>query len=263
MSLSKVLYKQVWDALNKKQFHLNYFPCFDASSGSLLGAEALLRWRHPEKGLIMPEHFLPQIENYDVMTNIGDWVLSTASEQVNAWRKAHNSSMYISVNVSEKQLMDPYFDIRVMQILYKTGLEPDALCIEFTENINLSHISDLHIKLHELRKMGIRFALDDFGTNLASLEHLRDYPIDIVKIDMGFVKDIEFNPKSYAICEAIISLCKKLGITVISEGVENNQQMQILIEMGVDSIHGFYLAKPLNADRFEQMIRSDQLNLDF
>jgi len=253
--------RQLKNAINRNEFLLNYFPCFDAHNGELLGAEALIRWNHPERGLLMPGKFISYVENSDFNTPIGEWVIHTASNQMNEWRNKHDVELYISINVTARQLIDPYFTVRIMESLQRTGLSPEALCIEFTENIRLTNIIDLERKIKDLKNLGVRFALDDFGKDLASLESLKKFPIDILKIDMIFVEDIEYNPKSYAICEAIINLSKKLGIKVVTEGVENLSQLEIIKDLGVDAVHGFYLAKPLIPEKFEQIFSNEFLSI--
>jgi diguanylate cyclase (GGDEF)-like protein len=230
-------------AFERKQFRLQYQPMVNLLTSKVSGAEALLRWDHPTKGVVMPDAFIRIVEESNLVLAIGQWVLETACEQAVSW---DDPEVTISVNVSGRQLQDPEFVTIVVDILERTGLTPDRLCLEITESVLIEDGEKAAQRLSQLRRLGVHVALDDFGTGFSSLSYLHRFPVDIVKIDRSFVEGLGTDEDSRVIVSAIMSMTSALGVDVVAEGVETLAQMEQLIAIGSRTAQGFYFSRPLD-----------------
>jgi diguanylate cyclase (GGDEF)-like protein/PAS domain S-box-containing protein len=232
-------------ALEKKELFLVYQPQMDISTGLTIGLEALLRWRHPELGLVPPDKFIRIAENSGLIIPIGEWVLKTACSQAQKWQEEGLPAMPVAVNVSAVQFRQEDFSEVVRKVLNESGLAPKYLELELTESLLLSNADVMFSVFRELKNMGLKLAIDDFGTGYSSLSYLKQFPVSKLKIDRSFVRDVAVNPDDAAIATAIISMAKSLHLKVIAEGVENEAQMSFLRAHGCDEIQGYYFSKPL------------------
>jgi len=232
-------------ALARKEFELHYQPRIDVTTGKILGAEALLRWQHPEKGMILPEQFITIAEETGLILAIGEWVLTTACKQQTQWCERGIGFDRIGVNLSARQFRQKDLVNNIAVILDETGLDPDLLELELTESLLMYDVATATETMMELKGLGMHIALDDFGTGYSSLSYLRYFPIDTLKIDRSFVNEITLDENSVAIAEAIIVMAHRLHLTVIAEGVETEEQLAILRDLGCDQIQGFHFSKPL------------------
>jgi EAL domain-containing protein (putative c-di-GMP-specific phosphodiesterase class I) len=245
------------NAADKKDFQLYYQPQFDSSTGRIIGVEALIRWMHPEKGMLLPDTFIPISEDNGLIMPIGSWVLRTACEQNKAWQIEGFPPIYVTVNISGIQFRQKKFLESVAQTLLDTGLEPQYLELELTESILMEPTETTFNTLNELKATGVRIAIDDFGKGYSSLGYLKRLPIDTLKIDRSFVHDIISNPDDRAIVRAIISLARSLNLKVIAEGVETHEQLSYLQEQGTDGIQGFLLSEPITPNSFTQLLKKE------
>ncbi len=233
------------DALTQKAFEIHYQPCFDLLSGQILGAEALIRWQHPSKGLLLPNEFIPIAELTGLIEPLGNWVLKHSCEDFLRWRQAGIELNYVSINVSSVQLKDPAFVSTVSQILRQVGMPPDRLLLEITETAFIEDFDDCLNKLQQIRGLGVKVAVDDFGTGYASLKYLKQLPADIIKIDRLFVKDLPESRNDIAIISSLITLTDQLGLDLIAEGIETEAQKRHLLEAGIRSAQGFLMSRPI------------------
>jgi diguanylate cyclase (GGDEF)-like protein/PAS domain S-box-containing protein len=250
LSLEHAMHK----AIELNEFWLEYQPQVDLKTGRIFGAEALIRWRHPEQGMISPVRFIPIAEDSDLIIPIGEWVMRTACAQCKAWQDAGLQSIVMSVNVSVRQFKQENFADRVIAILAETGLAPECLELELTESVLMTHVEELLEVLDRLRAAGIRLAVDDFGTGYSSLNYLKRLPVDKLKIDRSFVRDIPENQNDMAIAHAIIALARSMNLTVIAEGVETKEQLEFLRTSDCDEIQGYYFSKPIDSEAFSRLL---------
>jgi diguanylate cyclase (GGDEF)-like protein/PAS domain S-box-containing protein len=241
-------------ALAHGEFVLHYQPLLDLRSGKIAGMEALLRWRHPDFGLTLPGDFLPVAEQTGLMLPIGSWALHAACRQAQAWQRLGYRNLTLSVNLSVSQLQHDLVE-KVRLALDDSGLSPDQLELEITESGAMRQPEKCMILLEELRRTGVRMSLDDFGTGHSSLSYLKRFPIDTIKIDQSFVRDLGTDRDTAAIVTAIIAIGHKLGLTVVAEGVEEEQQRAFLAENGCDAMQGFLFHPPVAADEFLRMLQ--------
>jgi|GEM_PF-806944 len=239
-------------ALDNGEFQLYYQPQVYASTGELVGCEALLRWNHPELGMISPLKFIPVAEANGLIVPIGRWVLYTACMQNKLWQDSGHKPICVSVNLSAVQLIQEDFIDMVSGIVRETGIPPECLELEITESVAVKNHDYITIILEKLKAMGIRIALDDFGTGYSSLNYLKNFAITTIKIDKSFICDIDENPKNSAIVSSILAMGHNLMLKVTAEGVENLVQYETLKERGCDFIQGFYFSKPLPLNEFEE-----------
>jgi predicted signal transduction protein with EAL and GGDEF domain len=230
-------------AIETQAFLLHYQPQFRLSDGALVGVEALIRWRHPTQGLISPEVFIPIAEETGLIESIGEWVLRTACEQVGAWLAAGGAPLRLSVNVSARQIQFGEILTTLRSNLQQTGFPPELLAIEITES-TLQSLEDSRVLFTTIREMGVGVAIDDFGTGYSSLSILKHLPIDHLKIDRSFIRDLPRDAQDVGIVEAIIAMGRKLGLGLIAEGVENQAQLEFLRSQQCDEIQGFLLGRP-------------------
>ncbi len=241
-------------ALEGNGLALHYQPQIDIQTGQIIGAEALLRWQHPQRGYISPQTFIPIAEDSGLILPIGQWVLERACQQLAAWQLAGLPRIPISVNVSGVQFQRQDLSKLVRKNLGEYQLDPAMLCIEITETVIVSARERAIALLHELRALGVGLALDDFGTGYSSLSYLRSFPIDTLKIDRSFVAEMLTNHTTASIIEAIISMTRILGLRVIAEGVEDQAQFAFLQKIGCDAVQGFYVSAAVPADAFAKLL---------
>jgi diguanylate cyclase (GGDEF)-like protein/PAS domain S-box-containing protein len=243
-------------ALKKNELFLMYQPQMDIATGRITGLEALLRWQHPDLGLVPPDKFIRIAENSGLIVPIGLWVLRTACSQARKWQDEGLLSVPVAVNVSAVQFRQRGFCELIRKVLHDVGLAPRYLELELTETLLLSSAEVTLSVLQELKSMGLSLAIDDFGTGYSSLSYLKRFPVSKLKIDRSFVRDIAVNPDDAAIATAIISMAKSLRLKVIAEGVENESQMSFLRTHQCDEIQGYYFSKPLTVDKVSDKLRN-------
>lgn len=241
-------------AIENKEFFLTYQPIYNSNIGKIIGAEVLLRWNHPSKGVLLPIDFLPQTEISGLIVEIGKWTLLTACKTYKSWLERGFNPEFIAVNVATPQLRQSHFVNTVNNILNETGLNPKHLVLEATENVVFSSI-EIQDVIERIRRLGVKIALDDFGTGNSSLSYLRSNYVDTLKIDKSFIHHIESNEKDEIIIKSIIALALSLNINVIAEGVETKNQLEFLQKEHCFNVQGFYFSKPLIASEFEKMLR--------
>ena len=241
-------------ALLEQQLHLYYQIQIDCDYLPL-GAEALIRWQHPERGMISPIQFIPLAEESSLILDIGHWVLDTACQQISAWsQKELTKGLFLAVNISAHQFMMPDFVNSVKTIVRKYNINPSSLKLELTESVVLDDINDIIAKMDALRAFGVRLSLDDFGTGYSSLTYLKRLPINQLKIDQSFVRDIASDPNDAVMIQTIIQMAKNFDLNVIAEGVETEEQFELLKKQGCMAFQGYLFSKPVPIDQFEQLL---------
>lgn len=241
-------------ALERNELVLYYQPQADLTTGKIVGMEALVRWQHPKSGLIPPLEFIPLAEETGLILEIGDWVLHTACRQLQSWRQKGFSALRVAVNLSGRQLEHQDLVRKVAAVLNDTGLPAGLLELEITESVIMRRAEDVISLLDQLKALGVKLAVDDFGIGYSSLNYLKRFPVDLLKIDRSFLHDISTDPYDVAIINGIIALAKSLQLEVIAEGVETKEQEAFLKEQCCDFMQGYYLSEPLPAELFEQRI---------
>lgn len=238
-------------ALQRGEFLLVYQPQVSLSTGKVTGAEALIRWVHPQKGIIAPADFIPLAEETGLIFPIGEWVLRTACRQAKLWHRLGYSELVVSVNISAKQFLQPDLVRMVEEILMETGLSPQYLELELTEStaIDVKHACSV---LHELKRLGVRLSVDDFGTGYSTLHFIKLFPIDKLKIDKSFIRDIVDDHNDAAIVKSIITMAHHLQLVVNAEGVETPEHLSFLKRNFCDEVQGFLVSKPLPPEEFIQ-----------
>ncbi len=238
-------------ALLRQEFALHYQPVVN-EHGYMTGVEALLRWHHPKRGLVSPVKFIPVAEQTGLILPLGQWVLEAACKQMVAWAgNAKTQALSMAVNVSARQFRHPDFASQLLLLLKSTGANPHRLKLELTESLLLSDIEDAIAKMGQLRAIGVGFALDDFGTGYSSLSYLKLLPLDQLKIDQSFVRDVLLDPNDAAIARTILNLAESLELGVVAEGVENEGQRDCLLRMGCKAFQGYYFGKPVPVDQLQ------------
>jgi diguanylate cyclase (GGDEF)-like protein len=236
-------------ALDRSEFEVHYQPIVDTYTGTVVGAEALLRWRHPELGLLLPSEFIPIAEENGLIVPMGEWILQAACMQNRAWQDAGFPRIRVSVNLSSRQLKRRLSET-ISRALQMSNLEPRYLSLELTESVLVNHHKEGSEALHSLRAMGLHLAVDDFGTGYSSFSYLKHFPLDTLKIDRSFIREIATHPDDAAITTAIIAMGHALGLKVIAEGVETEAHLALLQKQGCDEIQGYLVGRPVPADRF-------------
>jgi diguanylate cyclase (GGDEF)-like protein len=254
MSRFDTTHSGLYRALRRREFSLFYQPQFSLVDGSLVGLEALLRWQTPRDGTRQPKDFIPAAETSGLIVDIGGWVLEAACAQYAVWREQGIAPRRLSVNVSVQQLKHAEFPRTVRRVLEKYGIPPAVIEIELTESVFADEVAGAAMR--QLSELGLRLALDDFGTGYSSLNYLRQYPIDVVKIDRSFLEDVPVNASSATLAATIITMAHALGKEVVAEGVENVEQLDFLRERGCDLAQGFYLARPLPVAQINDLLQS-------
>ena len=249
-----VLESNLRPGLERREFFVQYQPQVSSVDFHLVGMEALVRWQHPNLGLLTPKEFIHLAEDTGLIIPLGDWVTRTACFQNKAWQEAGLVPMRLAVNFSARQFQQPSFISSVEEILKETNLDPGWLEVEITESSIMKDPDKAIEKLLELKMMGIKVAIDDFGTGYSSLNYLKRFPIDTLKIDRSFVSDLCKDPHDTAIVRAIITLGHALDLTVVAEGVETREQLESLTELECDVIQGFLFSKALSTEDFEELL---------
>lgn len=248
------LEEELRQAIVMQQFRLYYQIQVDNLRRSL-GAEVLLRWEHPERGLISPMQFIPLSEETGLIVPIGLWVLKTACQQLHTWQNdALTRDLTLAVNVSAKQFRQEDFVTQIQSILLESGAKPSHLKLELTESTVLENVEDTITKMRELKLLGVDFSMDDFGTGYSSLQYLKRLPLDQIKIDQSFVRDIASDPNDAAIVQTIIAMTRALGLNIIAEGVETKAQMDFLDKNGCHYFQGYLFSKPVPLEQFEKLL---------
>ena len=243
--------------MKKSTFTLAYQPIVALTSGEIAGFEALVRWRHPQWGMMQPDQFIELAEETGHIVPLGSWVLGQAAADIVQWvsHAPRQAPLYVSVNVSARQFRDPGFVGGVRRVLAETGLLPSALMLELTESVLLRRDERIYSDLMELKVIGVKLAIDEFGTGYSSLSYLRELPVDVLKIDKSFVDGIGTSPQRLALVEAIIRIARTLNLEVIAEGIETEVQRDLLLSMGCQFGQGYLLAMPVEADQAEPLVR--------
>lgn len=249
-----VMESELARAVDRQEFVLHYQPQIDLASGRVIGAEALVRWMHPEKGLVSPARFIPVAEETGLIVPLGDWVLCEACRQARAWQDAGHAPMLVSVNLSGVQFRRPGLVARVAEVLAQFGLAAEILELELTESILVQDAQEVLQTLRELKALGVKLAIDDFGTGYSSLSYLKRFDVDKLKIDQSFVRDLCTNPEDAAIVQAVIQLGLGLNLAIIAEGAETAEQVQMLRDKGCQQVQGYFFSRPLPAAEFENFM---------
>ncbi len=246
---------ELYDAIERRELHLHYQIQVD-DMGRPLGAEALIRWLHPERGLVSPVQFIPLAEETGLILPIGHWVMDTACAQLQAWQHhAFTRDLILAVNVSARQFCQPYFVDQVREVVQRHAINPALLKLEITESLLLKNIDDVIEIMSALNTLGVRFSLDDFGTGYSCLQYLKRLPLNQIKIDRSFVCDLATDRSDKAIVRTIIAMAQNLNLDVIAEGVETDEQRQILQSMGCTHYQGYLFGRPVPIDEFELFLK--------
>ncbi|HUW50800.1 MAG TPA: EAL domain-containing protein [Sulfuricella sp.] len=244
-------------ALERNEFLLHYQPQVDTRTRRITGMEALLRWQHPDFGLVSPAQFIPLAEETGLIVPIGEWALRTACFQNKAWQDAGLPRLHVAVNLSARQFKQSGLVKMVSQALKDSGLEPHYLELEITESIAMEHADATVATLHELKAMGVQISMDDFGTGHSSLSYLMRFPIDTLKIDQSFIQNLTPDSKDDAIAAAITTMARSMKMKVVTEGVETREQMSFLRDHDRDEVQGYYFSQPLSAEDFRELLARD------
>ena len=242
-------------AIDKDEYELVYQPQICLLTGSILGVEALLRWWSPSRGLLTPYHFIGALEEFGLINEVGQWVLQTACKQLKQWLDAGLPSMRVSVNVSAQQFEDADFVSNLAQVLKDTELRPELLELELTESMLMADADAAAVTLKKIRDTGVRIAIDDFGTGYSSLAYLHAFPLNVLKIDRTFVQTAAEPGRAHAISSLIIGLGRNLGLEVVGEGVETEDQCEALRQAGCDAVQGYLFARPMSVDKLVHWLR--------
>ena len=233
-----------------------YQPQIDIRTNRMVCAEALVRWRHPEQGILMPDRFLARAEETGFIAEIDEWALRTVCAQVRSWIESGLPPVCVTVNLSARQFAKADFVERISSVLTETRMEPDCLDLEVTESTAMSDVDRTAILLRQLRDIGVHVSIDDFGTGYSSLNYLKKLPIERLKIDKSFILDIARDPDDRAIISAVTSMAHKMGIRTVAEGVETEEQLAFLRSVECDEAQGFLLSRPLPVNEFEALVAS-------
>jgi EAL domain-containing protein (putative c-di-GMP-specific phosphodiesterase class I) len=243
-------------ALERKEFSLHYQPKVRLATGEITGAEALLRWNHPTRGSVSPANFIPVAEDCGLILPIGHWVLREACKQARAWLDAGLPLGSVAVNISSMEFREDHFLENVFTTLSETGLDPRFLELELTESVLMKRVESAASVLKALRTRGVQIAVDDFGTGYSSLSYLRKFPIDALKIDQSFVRQITSAPDDSTIVTAVISMGRSLRLRVIAEGVETQQELAFLRARLCDEAQGFHFSRPVPPQQFANLLKN-------
>lgn len=253
---------QLRRALNNHEFHLVYQPVVVSSTLEIVAVEALIRWQNREFGMVTPDRFIPIAEETGLIVPIGEWVMREASRQVSVWNKQFKKQIRLAVNVSARQFQGDSFLPTIRNVLQQTGLEPQLLELEITERLILNETTHNTAQLLDIHSMGVRLSVDDFGTGYSALSYLKRFPFSVLKIDRSFVRDITTDKEDASLAKAIIAMAHGLGLHVIAEGVETQEQQHFLEENLCDMMQGYYFGKPVMPDTFEhQFLNAPKLSV--
>lgn len=245
-------------ALDQEDFLVYFQPQWNTRTGRMVGMEALVRWQHPDKGMVSPADFIPLAEETGLIIPLGEWVLRAACAQNKAWQMEGLPPVRVAVNLSGQQFKKQDLIDSVAQALQKSGLDPKYLELEITESIIMENVTSAQTMLEEFKKMGLRIAMDDFGTGYSSFGNLKLFPMDLIKIDTSFVKDVNSNPDNAAIVNAIIAMARSLKLEIIAEGVETVEQLRFLFDTGCPEVQGFLFSRPLPAEEASALLAREK-----
>jgi EAL domain-containing protein (putative c-di-GMP-specific phosphodiesterase class I) len=243
-------------ALEHGEFSLHYQPQVDLGSNRIFGCEALIRWNQPELGMVGPVKFIPLAEETGLIVPIGEWVVRTACRQCKAWQDAGLPAVTVAVNISARQFREKNLLRVIADILAETGVDPARLELEVTESVIMQDAQHVIATLQAFRDMGVKLSVDDFGTGYSSLSYLKRFPVDRLKIDQSFVRDITTNADDTAIAQAVITLGHTMNLRVIAEGVETPEQLAFLRRNRCDEMQGYLFGKPMPGDEFGKLLQS-------
>jgi diguanylate cyclase len=246
---------QLKQALQRGEFLLHYQPQIEIASGRIVGVEALVRWQHPERGLVPPTQFIPLAEESGLIEPIGEWVLRTACAQAAAWQHSGLPALRMGINVSARQFHNPALESVVAQVLVEHGLAPEQLELEITESLSMKDPEESIRILASFKALGIGIAIDDFGTGYSNLAYLRRFPVRRIKLDRAFISELGSQSSSRAIVEAIVAMAHKLDLQVIAEGVETTEQRDQLLRYGCDELQGYWFSRPVDAAMCGALLR--------
>jgi diguanylate cyclase (GGDEF)-like protein len=259
LSLEVSLYK----ALERNEISVYYQPLLDLQTGQIFGMESLVRWNHPELGMISPATFIPLAEETGLIVPIGNWVLREACAQTRTWQNKGYDSLSVSVNISVNQFQQPGFVQYIAHTLDETDLHPNKLCLEITESVAMKNVSYVADTIARLRQLGVQISIDDFGTGYSSLSYLKRFRVHTLKIDQSFIRDVTTDEDNAAIVTALIAMSQQLKIKSLAEGVETKDQLEFLRVQGCNEIQGYVFSKPLSSNDFEYMLRENKNLYDY
>jgi EAL domain-containing protein (putative c-di-GMP-specific phosphodiesterase class I) len=248
-------------AFQNGDFQIFYQPKVELASGTIIGVEALLRWHHATRGWIAPDVFIPVAEETGLIAELGDWVIRESCKQLNAWAGDGLGHLSIAVNVSVQQFARADFVESVLRALWQYAVKPEQLELEITESLLMRNVDDTTACMKRFRAAGVTLSIDDFGTGYSSLGYLRQFPVDSLKIDRSFVKDLHTSDDDAAICAAIIAMARELKLKVIAEGVANAEQLEFLRTHRCDQVQGYLISQPIPVADLERLIRSPPYSL--
>ena len=248
-------------AFENDEYLIHYQPVIDIHKNDIVGVEALLRWQHPDKGMIQPADFVSIVEDCGLIVALGEWVIFSVCKQISVWHEAGLKDQKVSINLAPRQFKEQDLPALFAQAIAENNIDASALSIEITERTLIDNVGEVEATLKKLRSMGMRVMLDDFGTGYASLAYLKEFPVDLVKIDRAFVAGIPDNNEDSAIVDAIAGLTRGLKLQLLAEGVENDRQLDVLKSIGCQFAQGYYWSKPLPGDEYEQFYMNQIYNL--
>ena len=248
-------------AFENDEFLIHYQPVVDIHKNEVVGVEALLRWQHPEKGMIQPNDFVSVVEDCGLIVALGEWMINSVCKQLKLWQDAGLEKQNVSINLSPRQFKEQDLVTLFTQALAENGIEGSSLSVEVTERTLIDNVGEVEKTLKKLREMGVRILLDDFGTGYASLAYLKEFPVDVVKIDHAFIAGIPDNQDDSAIVDAIAGLTRGLKLALHAEGVENERQLNVLKGLGCQFAQGYYWSKPLPGNEYEQFYMNQIYNI--
>jgi EAL domain-containing protein (putative c-di-GMP-specific phosphodiesterase class I) len=241
-------------AIERAEFTLNYQPKVDLADGRLRGLEALLRWNHPQRGMVPPAEFIPALEDSGLILPVGEWVIAKACAQLRRWRDAGCTPVPVAVNLSPKQFRRRDLDRLIRQSLEREGMPAELLELEITESSLMEDPEDAVRSMHNLRAAGLKISIDDFGTGYSSLSYLTRLPLSALKIDRSFVRDAGDSEEAASIVRAVINMAQNLRFTVIAEGVETQEQVAFLRQHGCDQAQGYFFGRPVSAEQTAKLL---------
>lgn len=248
-------------AFENDEFVIHYLPVIDIHKNEVAGVEALLRWQHPDKGMIHPADFINVIEDCGLIVAVGEWQVQSVCKQIKVWQEAGLENQNVSINLAPRQFKEHDLVALFQQAIAENGISGESLSVEITERTLIENIGEVETTLNKLRELGVRVLLDDFGTGYASLAYLKEFPVDIVKIDRAFVAGIPDNHEDAAIIDAIAGLTRGLKLSLLAEGVENERQLDVLKGLGCQYGQGYYWSKPLPGNEYEQFYMNQIYNI--
>jgi diguanylate cyclase (GGDEF)-like protein len=251
-----ILDAQLRHALQSNEFKIHYQPQFDLNSSQLMGMEALIRWQHPQKGLIAPDEFIPLAEETGLIVPIGEWLIKTICQQLKIWKQQGLSPPQLAINISARQFLQKNLVTLITQEMDRHGIAPNSIQIEITESMMIQDIEQVNSIMNEFKSAGISIAIDDFGTGYSSLEYLKRLPIDKLKIDKSFIGNILNNSDDASIVQAVIAMGHSMNMQIIAEGVETKEQAEFLSNRNCDYAQGFYFSKPVSALDMEKELNN-------